>query len=106
MPASAQPRDITLGPDGNLWFTESSANLIGEINPSDPSAGIHNHPGSALSGAEVFGIPSGPGGDLWFTERSNNAIGVLNPANPDAAPTTYTTGITASSRPRGIAAGA
>ena len=25
---------ITAGPDGNLWFTESSANKIGEINPA------------------------------------------------------------------------
>jgi cysteine-rich repeat protein len=29
----SSPHDITLGPDGNLWFTEIQANQIGRIDP-------------------------------------------------------------------------
>ena len=32
--ASSGPWGITAGPDGNLWFTERSANKIGMINPT------------------------------------------------------------------------
>ena len=31
---TADPRGITAGPDGNLWFTEHAAETIGEINPT------------------------------------------------------------------------
>ena len=40
----SQPRAITAGADGNLWFTEPSGNRIGRISPSGAvtefSAGI------------------------------------------------------------------
>src|SRR5215216_1333454 len=29
--ANSQPAGITLGPDGNMWFTEAAANQIGRI---------------------------------------------------------------------------
>jgi streptogramin lyase len=32
--ANSQPRGITAGPDGNLWFTESSGDKIGRISTS------------------------------------------------------------------------
>jgi len=32
-PSDARPTDITTGPDGNLWFTESNGNRIGQITP-------------------------------------------------------------------------
>src|SRR5215467_11039189 len=32
--AKSIPFGITVGPDGNLWFTESNANRIGRISPA------------------------------------------------------------------------
>jgi hypothetical protein len=37
--ASAAPWGITTGPDGNIWFTDSSGS-IGMTNPNDPSPTI------------------------------------------------------------------
>jgi len=32
---NAIPGDIIAGPDGNLWFTEYSADKIGKLSPTD-----------------------------------------------------------------------
>jgi streptogramin lyase len=67
---------ITAGPDGNLWFTEASANRIGRITPTgvitEFSAGITKGPDS---------ITAGPDGNLWFTEASiqNQETGEVTP---------------------------
>ncbi|MFI8952642.1 hypothetical protein ACIGO6_40010 [Streptomyces sp. NPDC053750] len=40
----AKPFDITLGPDGNMWFTEYNSHKIGKITPAgapSPSTGAH-----------------------------------------------------------------
>lgn len=62
---AAQPNQIVLGPDGNLWFTEISGARIGRITPSGvvtefPVPGTKN----------VYGIVVGPEGDLSFTYNS------------------------------------
>lgn len=72
----AYPYGITSGPDGNLWFTESFRNKIGQI---------------TLSGAITeFSVPteksypedivSGPDGNLWFTENGTGKIGRITPS--------------------------
>jgi streptogramin lyase len=58
---------LTAGPDGNLWFTESSANKIGNISPD--LATINEIPMSQP--AAPFNITTGPDGALWFTEFAN-----------------------------------
>ena len=67
---------IAAGPDGNLWFTEPSANKIGKITPSGTIT-QYSVP-TLLSGPE--GIAAGPDGNLWFTESSANKIGRITPA--------------------------
>ena len=61
---TAQPQGITVGPDGNLWFTDESG-AIGRITPqgviTEFSQGI-------ASGATPIAITRGPDGALWFTE--------------------------------------
>ncbi len=90
---------IALGPDGNLWFTEGTANQIAEINASTQAFTEFPIP-TAMCGPMI--IASGPNGNLWFTENFANQIGEINP----------TTGAivefpipTASSQPHGITAG-
>jgi virginiamycin B lyase len=68
--ANSLPSGITLGPDGNLWFTETGANKIGRITTTGvitefplPTAGQPN------------GITAGPDGALWFAEWAAAAIG-------------------------------
>jgi virginiamycin B lyase len=63
----SQPWDISLGPDGNMWFTEGAfnANRVGRI---DPAGRIREFltPSRTFTGS----ITPGPDGAMWFTEPS------------------------------------
>src|SRR4051794_40724374 len=65
-----QPHDLTLGGDGNVWFTEQHHKGIGRVTPS---GAITEFTGLADTPS---GIATGPGGELWFTEAGDpGAIG-------------------------------
>src|SRR4051812_14010844 len=77
---------VAAGPDGNLWFTETSANRIGRVTP----AGVVTE--FVVAGAPL-GIAAGPDGALWFTESGGTpAIGRITTGG---AVTVFTAGITA-----------
>ena len=91
MPASASSVPgldaITIGPNNNLWFTETAVDRIGEITPRAASPAIHEFAlpagnrlaqgvGSSITSADT--IATGPGDHLWFTEQGSNAIGVMS----------------------------
>jgi tripartite motif-containing protein 71 len=63
------PYDITMGPDGNLWFTDpysGTAPYTGTVEKITPSGTITEY--TAFTGSHPENITDGPGGDLWFTE--------------------------------------
>src|SRR5260370_39577957 len=62
---------ITLGPDGKVWFTESSGNNIGRITTSEI---ITEFP-IPTSGSLPHGITAGSDRNVWFTELDGNDIG-------------------------------
>jgi streptogramin lyase len=70
---------LVAGPDGNLWFTESTPSAIGMINPtthaiSEFSVGLN--PGSRPGASIVVG----PDGALWFMDGgTTQAIGRIDP---------------------------
>jgi len=74
--ADSAPLGVTAGPDGNLWFTEYSANQIGRITPS----GAITEFAIPTADSAPFGITAGPDGNLWFTEYFANQIGRITPA--------------------------
>jgi len=55
---------ITLGPDGNLWFTAGGTNRIGRMTPD----GKFSQFPIPTKGASPIDITVGPDGALWFTE--------------------------------------
>ena len=70
------PSGITSGPDGNLWFAESTGpGAIGRITPS----GTITEFTSGVSGP-AEGITLGPDGNLWFTEPAPEKIGRITPS--------------------------
>jgi streptogramin lyase len=106
------PAGIAAGPDGNLWFTESGAQLetevfgnkIGRITP----AGVITEFPLPTPSSFPYVIAAGPDGNLWFTEsgsrqasESGNRIGRITPAGV----VTEFPLPTADSYPLGIAAG-
>ena len=97
--AAAAPVGITLGPDGNLWFTEYGADKVGTINPTTHATTDFPLPTAA---AEPEGITAGPDGNLWFTEYGGNKIGTINPTTHVITEFTIPT---AGSEPYSIAAG-
>ncbi len=96
---------ITVGPDGNLWFTESIANRIGRLAPTNDLnqrlTAFKEYDPPTPKSAPLF-ITTGPDGNLWFTEFGANRIGRINPTTgaitefplptPDAQPISITTG--------------
>src|SRR5205807_545031 len=90
---NSQPHGITVGPDGNLWFTETSTDKIGRITPggvvTEFSSGI-----TADSGP--YYITAGPDGNLWFTEFFGNKIGKITTTG---TVTEYSAGLSSGSGP-------
>ena len=74
--AAAAPSQITTGPDGNLWFTETGSNKIGEMKPDGTLVTEITLP----AGSGPQGITTGPDGNLWFTEETSNKIGHVSTA--------------------------
>jgi len=70
----SSPYWITPGPDGNLWFTESSANKIGRITTAGV---ITEFPISGPGGP--IAITAGRDGNLWFTQGDAAVIGRITP---------------------------
>src|SRR2546428_13340694 len=60
---NAQPIEIVLGPDGNLWFTEQNTSAVGRVTPD----GVITEFPTPTSGFPDD-ISAGPDGNVWFTE--------------------------------------
>ena len=73
VPNGGDLHGIAAGPDGNMWFTNSSGNSIGRITPSG-TVTEYRLP-TAYSSPE--NIAAGPDGNMWFTE--GNRIGRITP---------------------------
>jgi virginiamycin B lyase len=80
VPEEIEPRALTLGPDGNLWFTglqfaytgehSSSAGVgwVGRMTPTG-SLSLFRTP---IRGSEPSAIAASPTGVLWYAESSGN----------------------------------
>lgn len=68
------PGDINVGPDGNMWFTETNAGKIARITPS----GTITEFALPNRNSRPEGIVTGPDGNLWFTMHDINKIGKMN----------------------------
>jgi virginiamycin B lyase len=67
---------ITAGPDGALWFTETTGNKIGRIATNGT---ITEYP-LPVANSRPMGITAGPDGALWFTEDGPPKIGRITTA--------------------------
>ncbi len=73
---SGAPAAVTMGADGNVYFSEPGTNQIGMFNVTTTSFTHFNIP---TAGANPGGITLGPDGRIWFTERAVTQIGALTP---------------------------
>jgi streptogramin lyase len=74
--AASYPYGATLGPDGNVWFTEYYGSGAGNIGKITTSGVVTEYPVN-LTGTWTgpLGITAGPDGALWFVEKAAGRIG-------------------------------
>jgi len=68
----SDPTGITLGPDGNIWFTEAAT---GDVRRSTAEGSISDPIGTTTANSMPGAIMTGPDANLWFTESSSGIIG-------------------------------
>jgi streptogramin lyase len=95
----AAPRSIAAGPDGGLWFTESTSAEISHISTAGTITST-----TLAANSDPYAIAQGPDGNMWFTQAAvgASAIGKITPAG---VVTLFTVGLTAGAQPEGITAG-
>ena len=97
--AASTGLQLAAGPDGNVWFTDFGANLVGRITPlgmvTKFSAGIPPRSGP-------LDIAAGPDGNMWFTEPT---IGRVARVTPLGLITQFSAGISPRSGLSGITGG-
>jgi virginiamycin B lyase len=71
--ANAGPCCITLGRDGNLWFTEETSNQIGKIT----IIGVITEYPIPTGNSQAIGIIGALDGNVWFAEQNGNKIGSI-----------------------------
>jgi hypothetical protein len=99
LPTPGDPNDIAVGPDGNLWYVDSGANVIGRITPTGSITGFTD--GLTPSSAPT-GITKEPDGAMWFTESATGMIGRITTAG---VITEFSSGLSGSDSPDDIVKG-
>jgi virginiamycin B lyase len=94
--ANSLPRNIALGPDGALWFSEAGGGAIGRISTSGSIT--NEYP---IANSSPQGIVAGPDNAMWFTDSQNNSIGRISTSGSISEFTLPT----ANAGPIGIASG-
>jgi virginiamycin B lyase len=61
---------ITVGPDGNVWFTEISANIVARVTP-DGKVTEFTVP---IPNSHPWGIATGPDGNLWVALENASSV--------------------------------
>jgi streptogramin lyase len=76
LPVGSKPTEITVGPDGNLWFINQATGKIGKFTPS----GVLTEYKPTVVGTWLDGITSGPGGAVWYSIGSPFVAGKMTTA--------------------------
>ncbi len=74
IPTGSQPISITLGPDGNFWFTLQNSSQVARITPQGVITEF-----TTPSFSFPFDITPGPDGNVWFSEGSTGQIAFITP---------------------------
>jgi hypothetical protein len=73
----SQPLGLTIGPDGNFWFTEYNVGRVGRMTTAGTFLGDFSVP---VTGSKPSGITTAPDGNVWFTDYGADIIGRVTPS--------------------------
>jgi streptogramin lyase len=99
--------DVTVAPDGGIWFTNVLNRKFGRLDPSGHTMVQYTMASIGLPAGQPFRITTAPDGTLWMTSyqgitnATNNAIVRIDPS---ATPTFQVIHTSPSAPPLGIAA--
>jgi streptogramin lyase len=99
LPITAVPRDIAVGPNGTVWFTDINTPAIGEISPG---LKVTEFKTGLQIGAQPYAIVAGPDGNMWFSDET----GAVGRITPSGAITEFGTKLLTVSNPVGLTVGA
>jgi streptogramin lyase len=84
-----EPRDMTVGSDGNVWFTGGAVgterHYVTRITPS----GVTTKFAVPSSEAIVWGVTTGPDGNVWFLVKNVGGIYKIGKMTPSGTVTEY-----------------
>lgn len=110
--AGSQPFSMTVGSDGNLWFTDEGTNNIGRITTSGTITEYNlTNSGSQYHGIVPAYIVAGPDNNLWITDYNKGAVTVFSPSSLTvvkefmSSPTVYPNNLTNNALPNQIIEG-
>ena len=91
--AVSNPFGVAPGPDGNVWFTETTPGIVGRITPAGAVTEFTLPTAPSPFGAgKPLAIAPGPDGALWFTEQQVKRIGRVTTSGAVTEYTVSTTG--------------
>jgi streptogramin lyase/phosphodiesterase/alkaline phosphatase D-like protein len=93
----SQPVGVSLGGDGNVWFTEENYDGVGKVTPAGAVTEYYS-----LT-EQPTGITTGSAGNLWFTETG--AFGSIGRITTGGFASEFSTGLTWGSNPTAITKG-
>jgi streptogramin lyase len=93
---NGMPTGITVGPDGNVWFTEvqGGGDGLGSITANRTGVPTFGNDYTAVDGMPVANVTTGPDGNLWFTVMGSrdpvgeDEVGVMTPTGTVTGPWT------------------
>lgn len=71
---SAEPQNLIVGPDGNVWFTDTSG-YVGFVSLNSCTSPSGCKVFEYDVGGSPWGIAAGPDGNIWWTDSSQGLIG-------------------------------
>jgi hypothetical protein len=74
--AGSFPHDITVGPDGYIWYVEYLGNKIARVAPWSPAEATEFS--IPTSSSQPYRLTTGPDGNIWFVEYLGSKIGKLH----------------------------
>lgn len=71
--ADAFPEDITLGPDGNIWYTANGPTINNRVGKVTTSGSFTEYPNRTGGSKTLRAITKGSDGNVWYSERINSS---------------------------------
>ncbi len=75
LPTGSSPTELTLGPDGNIWFVDGSFSTRHKIGKITTAGVVTEY--SLPEGSKPVDITAGSGSSLWFTNSATKKVGKI-----------------------------